>query len=150
MTLDVEPPDPPELRGPEGRGDYDAVDEIEGASDDPRREALAEFLHDGAWVEAFDRWRESADLTQAEWDLVIDHDLVERFDFYWNPRAEDVGYLAPDLPDELTTYERGGAEDVDEQAIEEELDDLGRTVSEVLENRYVDRTGEEFGFFQDR
>lgn len=34
------------------------------------------------------------------------------------------------------------------QGIEEELDELGRTVSEVLETDYIHRSREEFGFFR--
>jgi hypothetical protein len=53
------------------------------------------------------------------------------------------------VPDELPapydqTFERS-----DRQDVEEALDDLGRTVSEVLENDYLVRTGEEFGFHAD-
>lgn len=146
MALDVEAPEPPSLGGPEGRGDYDAVEEFEDpAGDDPRREALSEFLRDGAWINAFDRWRRNVDMSEREWDLVLEHGLVDEFDFYWNPAAGDVGYLAPDLPAEF-----GEDDEIDRQTVEEALDELGHTVSVVLETDYVDRTGEDYGFFEDQ
>jgi hypothetical protein len=54
MTLDVEVPDPPALDGPGDIGDYDAVEEPEDRpGEDGRRDALAEFLAEGAWEDAF-------------------------------------------------------------------------------------------------
>lgn len=148
MTLDVETPDPPTLHGPQDPNDYDAVDEPEdGMDDDSARRALAEFLREGAWEDAFDDWSDRTYLTEEEFQVVLDRGLLDEFDFYWNPAAEDVGYRAPAVPADLSETDDGPLEKGD---VEEELDDLGRTVSEVLENDYVHRSGDEFGFFSDR
>ncbi|MFC4550408.1 MULTISPECIES: stage III sporulation protein AB [Halorussus] len=147
MTLDVETPDPPALRGPQHPGDYDAVDELEDETGDThRRENLAEFLQNGAWEDAFEEWAEHTYLTDEEFRVVRELGLIDEFDFYWNPSDEDVGYRAPTVPDELPepydeTLERG-----DVQGIDEALDALGRTVSEVMENDYIHRDASEFGY----
>ncbi|WP_226483022.1 hypothetical protein [Natrinema amylolyticum] len=146
MTLDVEVPDPPRLHGSQDPGDYDAVDEPdERTGDNVRREALADFLEAGAWEDAFDEWARDTYLSETEFRAVREAGLLERLDFYWNQSAEDVGYRAPAVPDDLAAT-REGLDDVDIQGIEEELDSLGRTVSEVLENDYIHRDGEEFGY----
>lgn len=147
MALDVELPDPPTLHGPQNPGEYDAVDEpAEWTGDTYRREDLAEFLRGGAWETAFEEWAHQTYLTEAEFRVVADRGLVDEFDFSWNPAAEDVGYRAPALPGDLSVSsdETLEADDIDE--INEELDDLGRIVSEVLENEYIDRDGDEFGY----
>jgi hypothetical protein len=54
-----------------------------------------------------------------------------------------VGYRAPTLSDD----ERGTFDDPN--GIEAELDSLGRVVSETLENDYLLRDEDEFGFFGD-
>lgn len=147
MTLDAETPDPPTLHGPQNPGDYDAVDEQEDETgDNYRREDLAEFLHDGAWEDAFDEWAEHTYLTNEEFQIVRDLGLVEEFDFYWNPSAEDVGYRAPAVPDELPDTYDETLESGDIQGIDEALDELGRTVSEMLENDYIHRDSSEFGY----
>ena len=144
MTLDVETPDPPTLSGAQDPGDYDAVDEPVDTGDDYRREALAEFLESGAWDDAFDDWADRTYLTEAEFRAVLDADLIDDLDFYWNPSAEDVGYRAPTVPTDLPASPDLERDDI--RGIEEELDDLGRTVSEVLENDYIGRSSEEFGY----
>ncbi|RXK51835.1 hypothetical protein [Halorientalis pallida] len=145
MTLDVERPDPPRLGGPGDPGDYDAVEEpAEWAGEDAPREALAEMLSAGAWADAFEEWREVTSLTDDQFRVVRELGLIERFDFLWNPAAEDVGYLVPKVPSDRPD---GGTLDRDErQEIEEELDELGRIVSDVLETDYVHRSSEEFGY----
>lgn len=153
MSLDVETPDPPTLHGPGDPGEYDAVDDPDewtGAT--APREALADFLEAGAWEDAFDEWCQETYLTEAEFRLVVDAGLIDEFDFFWNEAAEDVGYRAPSVPDDLGDWTDEGIEGeaIDVRGIDGELDDLGRTVSEVLENEYISRTGEEFGFFADR
>ncbi len=150
MTLDVDIPDPPALDGPQKPGAYDAVDEPEERSGDTvPHEALATFLQEGAWEDGFDEWRDHTYMTADEFRLVRELGLIRGFDFYWNVSSADVGYQAPTVPEDLPppydeTLERG-----DIQGIEEELDELGRTVSEVLETDYIHRSGEEFGFFSD-
>lgn len=150
MTLDVELPEPPALRDPQDRGDYEAIDmRDQQPVDDYRRETLAGFLAEGAWRDAFEEWAEHTYLTEAEFDLVVDLGLIEGYDFYWDPATDDVGYRAPTLPDEIPDH-HASLEAADIEAIDGELDALGRVVSEVLENDYVLRDGEEaFGFFAD-
>ncbi|MDS0277824.1 hypothetical protein NDI85_08455 [Halomicroarcula sp. S1AR25-4] len=146
MALDVSVPDPPSLHGPQPRGEYQAInDPEEEVEDDYRREEVERILADGAWHDAFEEWTTQTGLTAADFEVVVEHDLVEAFDFYWDPATDEVGYRAPALPDEA----RGelDAEDVDE--IESELDALGRVVSEMLENDYLLRDDETFGFFDD-
>lgn len=144
MVLDVEAPDPPSLRGPQPRGEYEAVDVTdEEATDDYRREELAAVLREGAWQYAFEEWAEHTLLTDAEFRTVAELGLVERFDLYWDPTTDDVGYRPPTLSEE----EREAFEDP--SGIEAELDSLGRVVSETLENDYLLRDEEEFGFFAD-
>ncbi|AGN02518.1 hypothetical protein L593_12895 [Salinarchaeum sp. Harcht-Bsk1] len=147
MTLDVEIPDPPTLHGPQDPGDYDSVEEIDAhPGEQPERDTLATALESGAWGEAFDDWCQETYLSEEQFQAVLDLGLIEGFDFYLNPSAGDVGYRSPTVPDDLPapydeTFERS-----DRQDVVEALDELGRTVSEVLENDYLVRTGEEFGF----
>lgn len=147
MVLDVETPDPPPLHGPQDPGDYDAVEEEEDPTGtNHRREELAALLHDGAWAEAFEEWADHTYLTEAQFRAVLDLDLIDRFDFYWNPAAEDVGYRAPALPENPSTADDRMLGKGDIEEIEEELDALGRTVSEVVEQEYIHRDGDEFGY----
>ncbi|WP_247001176.1 hypothetical protein [Halosolutus gelatinilyticus] len=149
MTLDVEIPDPPTLEEPQDATEYDAVvGPDERVDSTAPREALAAFLQDGAWEAGFDEWRDHTYMTEDEFRLVREQGLIDGFDFYWNVAAGDVGYRTPAVPDDFpapdSALERG-----ERQGIEEELDELGRTVSEVLETDYIHRSGEEFGFFSD-
>ena len=150
MTLDVEIPEPPTLSGPQDPGDYDSVVEIEThPGEQPERDTLATALEAGAWDEAFDDWRQDTYLSEEQFRAVLDLGLIEAFDFYLNPSAGDVGYRAPAVPDDLPAPHDETFGRSDRQDVEEALDDLGRTVSEVLENDYLVRTGEEFGFHFD-
>ena len=146
MSLDVPVPNPPSLHGPQPRGEYSAIGTpVDEPEDDYRREEVAEILETGAWHDAFEEWTTQTGLVRSDFDLVMEHGLVDEFDFYWNPATDEVGYRAPTLPaavsDDLTVG------DVDE--IESELDLLGRLVSEMLENDYLLRDEETFGFFDD-
>ncbi|MFB6080845.1 MAG: hypothetical protein ABEJ81_07600 [Haloferacaceae archaeon] len=147
MGLDVEVPDPPSLRGPQTRGAYEAIagpDEDEEVDDDYRREELATVLDEGAWADAFEEWAAYTDLTDAEFEAAVRRDVIDGFDFYWDPGTDEVGYRAPDLPEEVRA-----AVGEDAETIETELDALGRVVSEVLENDYLRRDDETFGLFAD-
>ncbi|NUB91889.1 hypothetical protein HTZ84_08170 [Haloterrigena sp. SYSU A558-1] len=146
MALDTEVPDPPALRGSSDPGDYDAVDEPEERiGDDVRRDELEGFLRAGAWEDAFDDWADRTYLTDAEFRAVREAGLLDELDFYWNQAAEDVGYRVPSIPeDQFDGREEFDADTV--ETVEEELDDLARTVSEVLENDYIHRGSEEFGY----
>ena len=144
MALDVEVPDPPPLRGPQSRGEYAAIDMTDREpTDDYRREELEGVLRDGAWQDAFEEWTEHTHLTREEFGTAVELGLIERFDLYWDPSADEVGYLAPTLTDE----EREAFEDP--EGVDAELDSLGRVVSETLENDYLLRDEEGFGFFDE-
>jgi hypothetical protein len=144
MSLDVEPPDPPALRGPQSRGEYDAIDMTEQeVTDDYRREEVAAVLEDGAWADAFEEWSEHTYLSAAEFETARERGLVEQFDFYWDPATDEVGYRSPTVPE----WSRDAFEDPG--GVAAELDALGRVVSEVLENDYLRRDENDFGFFDD-
>jgi hypothetical protein len=146
MSLDVPVPDPPSLHGPQPRSEYSAIDApAEEPEDDYRREEVAEILEAGAWHDAFEEWTTQTGLLVADFELVTEHELVDEFDFYWDPTTDEVGYQAPTLPEAVRRDLEVG--DVDE--IELELDSLGRMVSEMLENDYLLRDDESFGFFDD-
>lgn len=146
MALDVPVPNPPSLHGPQPRGEYSAIDtQVDEPEDDYRREEVAEILEAGAWHDAFEEWTTQTDLVRSDFDLVMEHDLFDEFDFYWDPATDEVGYQAPTLPAEVDADRATG--DVDD--IETELDLLGRLVSEMLENDYLLRDEETFGFFDD-
>jgi hypothetical protein len=137
MALDVDPPDPPELNEMDPSEYEDA--EVVGDTD-YRREELEAFLRDGAWTEAFRAWAETADLDEAEWDIVLDLGLVERFDFFWDDFADRVGYHAPGLPENWK--ERSVHPGLDSwaqvSAINAGLTELGQVVCDVLKNDYID------------
>lgn len=158
MSLDDEIPDPPSLSGPQTRGQYEsiALDEDDRIGDDYRREELEDILQDDAWADAFGEWAATTGLTTDDLAFVTELGLIDRFDFYWDPRTDDVGYVAPTVPDDARRSIDGedahrsiDARDADD--IEAELDDLGRVVTEVLENDYLLRDGDEegYGFFAD-
>ena len=136
MSLDVDVPDPPRLHGPQTRGAYDAVDDPEEElSDDFRREEIRTVLRDGAWRDAFEEWADSTYLSAEEFETVERLGLFEEFDFYWDPATDEVGYRAPTVPEaDREAFPDRGADGVDE-----ELDALGRAVSEMLENDYLRR-----------
>ena len=142
MTLDVEMPEPPSLRGLQSHEAYEAIDMTDQElTDDHRREELAAVLEEGAWADAFDDWAEETYLSEAEFAAASERGLFEALDFYWDPANDEVGYRSPSVPDGV----RDDFEDPD--GVAEELDALGRTVSEVLENDYLRRDEDDFGFF---
>ena len=149
MTLDVTVPDPPALRGPQPRGEYDGIDSPSETDDDFRREEVATILAAGAWHDAFEEWASQTSLVEAEFDLVREHDLIDDFDFYWDPASDEVGYRAPTLPNAVTVEHARRDDDIDPGEVDNELDTLGRVVSEMLENDYLLRDEETFGFFSD-
>ncbi len=136
MSLDVEPPAPPTLES----GDPNEYDDATVESDEYHREDLEQFLQDGAWVEAFTQWAERSKLDEAEWRVVEELGLVERFDFFWDDFADRVGYHAPGLPEDWK--ERDLHVDLKSwgqvSGINAGLTELGQTVCEVLKAEYVD------------
>jgi hypothetical protein len=146
MTLNVEVPDPPSLHGPQPRGDYEAIgNPVADPDDDHRREELEGILADGAWADAFEEWASDTGVTPETFDVVLEHDLIQGLDFYWDESSDEVGYQSPDVPEEAR--ETLGGELASD--LESALDDLGRVVSETLENDYLLRDDESFGFFAD-
>ncbi|XVH33704.1 hypothetical protein ACNS7O_17465 (plasmid) [Haloferacaceae archaeon DSL9] len=137
MGQPEELPSVPELsttRTPNAYSDAD-VGSI-GASDPFRREELEGFLHDGAWQEGFNEWAENTDLTADERRIALDESLVRRTDFYWDASAAAVGYSAPSLS--ADRREALGIDHETASAIDDALDDLARTVADMLDDGYVD------------
>lgn len=137
MSLDVDTPAPPELATGVDADDYDDADV---GGDEYRREELAEFLAAGAWEEAFTAWRADTDVTETEFAIVRDLDLLARFDFFWDDFADRVGYHAPGLPEDWK--ERDLHPDLDSwqrvSSINAGLTELGQTVCDVLKSEYID------------
>ncbi|MFB6081380.1 MAG: hypothetical protein ABEJ67_01030 [Halanaeroarchaeum sp.] len=133
MTLDVDPPHPPDLT-------TTAPDAEEGDRPEAgRREEIETILHDGAWARAFGEWSEHTDLTEGDWAIVTDLELTGEFDVWWDAADEQVRYEAPEIGDwadggvhpDLTSHAQVSA-------IDHALDDLGQTVVDLLQQEYVD------------
>jgi len=146
MTLDVPIPDAPSLRGAQPRGEYEAIDNpVDNPEDDYRREELETILASGAWGDAFAEWAAQTGLTPANFEVVLEYELIDKFDFYWDATTDEVGYRSPTLPQAA----RDGVDAEVVGDIDSELDTLGRVVSEMLENDYLLRDDESYGFFPD-
>ena len=137
MTLDVETPPPPELEPQVDAGQYDDV-EVEVS--DYRREELGEFLDAGAWEDAFERWAAETPMDEDTYAVVLELDLLDRFDFFWDDFANRVGYHAPGIPEDWR--EREIHPDLDSwervSTINAGLTELGQTVCDVLKDEYID------------
>lgn len=137
MTLDVDPPDPPEL---DVTRDVTEYDDVETGSEEYRREDLESFLEDGAWERAFNEWAEHTDLDETEFAIAEDLGMFREFDFFWDSFASRVGYHAPGIPEDWK--ERRLHENLDSwgsvSSINAELAQLGQVVSNVLKEEYVD------------
>ena len=138
MGLDVEPPEPPSLRGKRDVQEYDDVDVT--AESDYRRDELEAFLRDGAWEEAFGEWAEHAEVDETEFAIATDLDLFAEFDFFWDDFAGRVGYHAPGLPEDWR--ERAIHPEIDSwstvSSINAGLTEFGQTVCDTLADRYID------------
>ncbi len=137
MSLAVDTPEPPHLSLEATADEYDDVD-VDG--DEYRREELQTFLHDGAWEQAFQEWAQRSELEEDEWEIVLDLELVEEFDFFWDDFAARVGYHAPGLPENWR--EREIHPELDSwgtvSGINAGLTELGQTVCDVLKDEYID------------
>jgi len=137
MRLDVEAPDPPELREVDPNEYEDA--EVLG-DDDYRREELGEFLEGGAWERSWELWLADTDLEDREYAIVAELGLIERFDFFWDGFAERVGYHAPGIPEDWR--EREYHPELDSwgtvSSINAEMTELGQIVCDVLKDEYID------------
>lgn len=136
MSLDVTVPDPPELSGV----DPNEYDDAEVAGDDYRRGELSAFLQEGAWEEAFEEWAATSALDEDKWAIVVDLELVDRFDFFWDSFADRVGYHAPGLPEDWKVRDIHPEIDSWEivSGINAGLTELGQVVCEVLKAEYID------------
>jgi hypothetical protein len=137
MTLDVDPPSPPTLEPAVDPSEYDDADVV--ADDDYRRGELSSLLADGAWRDAFESWAAETSVTEGEWNIVQELDLVSRFDFFWDDFADRVGYHAPGIPQdwkerdvhpELTSWKQVSS-------INAGLTEFGQLVCEVLKDDYI-------------
>lgn len=138
MDLSRKRPSPPSLREGKDAADYDDA-EVSG-TDEYHRAELRSYLEDGAWEEAWDRWADHTDLSEAEFSVIEELDLLEDFDFFWDDFANRVGYHAPGIPedwkhreyhDQLTSWEQVSN-------INASLTELGQIVSDVLKDDYVE------------
>jgi hypothetical protein len=134
--LDVPTPDPPTLN----QVDPNEYEDADVGGDDYHREDLEQFLHEGAWEDAFAEWADTADLSADEWAIVEELDLVSHFDFFWDSFADRVGYHAPGLPEDWR--EREIHPDLESwgqvSGINAGLTELGQVVCDVLKDEYVD------------
>lgn len=137
MSLDVEPPAPPELEQTDPNEYEDA--EVVGDTE-YRRDELETFLEDGAWEEAFETWLDQTDLDETEFEIVTDLGLIQQFDFFWDSFADRVGYHAPGIDEDWK--ERDYHPDITSWAtvsgINAELTELGQIVCDVLKANYID------------
>ncbi len=137
MSLNVEAPDPPELRDIDPNEYEDA--EIVGETD-YKREEISELLQEGAWEEVWEVWAEDTDLDGSEYAIVEDLELVREFDFFWDSFADRVGYHAPGIPEDW--QEREYHPDLETwgtvSSINAELTEFGQMVCEVLKEEYID------------
>jgi hypothetical protein len=77
MSLDVDPPDPPELAAV----DPNEYEDAEVAGGEYRRDDLEALLREGAWEDAFSEWADGTDMDESDWAIALDLELVSRFSF---------------------------------------------------------------------
>lgn len=141
MGLDVEAPEPPDLTNRGMPREFEWQEETPGSTAF-HREELEDLLHDGAWQEGFDEWSEYTELDEAQVRAVDDLGLFQAFDFYWDPTDERLRYESPRVPEDW--QERDATASFDSgtvSMINTDLQNLGRTVQEVLEG-YLERSEE--------
>jgi hypothetical protein len=137
MSLDVDVPEPPTLEGIDPNEYEDA--EIVGDTD-YRRDELEQFLREGAWEESFDRWADDTEMTESDFEIMLDLGMIGEFDFFWDSFAERVGYHAPGIPEDWK--ERNYHPDIESwgtvSSINASLTELGQIVCDVLKDEYID------------
>lgn len=137
MSLNVEMPEPPELREIDP-AEYDDAEVV--GDTDYRRDELEGFLREGAWDQAWDEWAAHTDVDEEEFAIVRDLELIQRFDFFWDAFAERVGYHAPGLPEDWK--ERDLHPELDSwntvSSINAGMTELGQIVCDVLKDEYID------------
>lgn len=137
MALDVNPPDPPELKEVDPNQYEDA--EVVGDTD-YKRDEIETLLYQGAWEQAFYEWADHTDLDEDEFEIMTHLDMIQQFDFFWDAFAERVGYHAPGIPEDWK--ERDLHPDLKSwetvSGINAALAELGDTVSRTLKEDYID------------
>lgn len=146
MTLEVEAPHAPDLTTDVSSGSSQGSPTME------RRADIESMLHDSAWRGAFSEWASHTDLTEVEWSIVLDLNLIQDFDFRWDDPAEQIRFDAPAIPDDWR--DRDLHPDLQDwatvSAINNGLDDLGQITADLLENEYIDWIEEGFERDSDR
>ncbi|MFB6124146.1 MAG: hypothetical protein ABEJ78_11895 [Haloferacaceae archaeon] len=151
MALDVDVPMPPDLTNRGVPAAFEALD-VAGGESDFRREAVETALRDGAWREGFDEWAEYTDLSESEFRALAELGLFRAFDFYWDPEDERLRYDAPGLPGDwreqvssavVSALESEADSGSVDSRVNAELDELGHTVLETLDDLYADWSGGE-------
>ncbi|WP_436901585.1 hypothetical protein [Halovenus halobia] len=137
MSLDVAVPDPPELEGMDPNEYEDA--EVVGDTD-YKRDELEAFLREGAWEESFEQWAAETEMDEHDFEIMLDLEMIGRFDFFWDSFAERVGYHAPGIPEDWK--ERDYHPDIESwgtvSSINASLTELGQIVCDVLKDEYID------------
>jgi len=137
MTLDVDPPAPPELEQIDPN-EYDDADVV--GDTDYKREELEQYLRDGAWAAAFENWAAETNLSASDFEIMLDLEMIQRFDFFWDSFAERVGYHAPGIPEDWK--EREYHPDIESwetvSSINASLTELGQEVCDVLKDEYIE------------
>ena len=104
-----------------------------------RREEIASLLQAGAWGDGFEMWAADTGVTNAQWAIVLDLELLAQFAFFWDDFADRVGYHAPGIPEDWR--ERSIHPDIASwetvSSINAGLTELGQAVSEVLKAEYI-------------
>ncbi len=138
MSLDVAVPTPPTLEDQLDPAEYDDV-EVVGETD-YRRDELEVYLREGAWEEAFGEWAIGTSVTEAEFEIIRDLELIDRFDFFWDDFAGRVGYHAPGIPEDWRERDLHPAIDSwgTVSSINAGLTELGQLVCDVLKDRYIE------------
>lgn len=141
MSLDVEPPAPPEL----DQVDPNEYEDTQVAGEtDYHREEIEDFLQEGAWERAFNEWAEHSNMTEEEFQVVLDLGLIQEYDFFWDAFAERVGFHAPGIPEDWKEkdYHSGLQSWGEVSSINAGLTELGQTVCDVLKAEYIDWEGD--------
>ncbi len=137
MSLDVAVPDPPELEGIDPNEYEDA--EVVGDTD-YKRDELEAFLREGAWEEAFEQWAAETEMSESDFEIMLDLEMIGRFDFFWDSFAERVGYHAPGIPEDWK--ERNYHPDIESwgtvSSINASLTELGQIICDILKDEYID------------
>ncbi len=140
MSLDVATPAPPGLQQTDPN-EYDDADIV--GDTDYKRDELEAHLSDGAWTEAFQEWAETTNMTEPEFDILTDLEMIQQFDFFWDSFAERVGYHAPGIPEDWK--QANYHPDIDSwgtvSSINASLTELGQLICDILKDNYIDFDG---------